>query len=425
MIWLGKTIILDTSSIDIAVLIFSILSLAFSIITILIYFNVKYLRTVIYRLFFQIAINESINRFAHILHYINLSFNNSIFFCIYIILIYFTDLNILILSTFSCYAMYEQIIKQNRNLNNNLSLIIKIFYGFSIIVTIVFFIVSIVEHVNDRDIELIRNVIALNFIKDSDVQGNKLAPLLLTSILYFLLVVYGFFKIFAIQIFIRKRGDMNEVEEEINESLIKRHKSLKLISFKNKMMQYPLLGLFFFLPLISYTMIEYFKGDNKEDNLSYLRIRFLFYNINCFINSIRGCLYFKVFISNEKIKMFLFKKYLKSSIFYSIDKIILKGERSLQNNNKKGIVIQGADGTQFLEGTSYDNNNNNIGRINSTNIDNNNDEQLIDFINKEKSFADYNFNCLEDDDDNEIQHKSSHDSKSETLKIKGHQKIFK
>ena len=171
-------------------------------------------------------------------------------------------------------------------------------------------------------------------------------------------------------------------------------------------------------------MIEYFKKD-ENNNLSYLRIRFIFYNINCFINSVRGCLYFKVFISNEKIKIFLLKKYLKSSIFYSIDKIILKGERPLQKNNKKGIVIKGADGAEFLEGTSYDNINN-IGKINSANIGNDNDdEQLIDCINKEKSLLDYNFNCLEDDDDNEIQYKLSHDSKSETLKAKGYQKIFK
>ena len=323
MKYLDQEIILDTISIDIAVLIFSILSLFCSIITILIYLRVKSLRTIIYKLFFHIAINETISRCAHIIHFLNLYIIKGDFvFNTSVTLIYFTDTIILIFIGFSCYTMFELILKQNKRINNQFSIFLKVAYCISALLAGLFIFLSI----NMGD-DLYRNIIALNFIKDSKEKGNKLAPLLTTSIIYFILVVYSSYKVIKIQLFIRKRGEINEGEEEANAADKKKQKSLKLKSFKNKMMQYPFLGIYYFVPLVVYSFIEYFKDRESEDNLNYLKSRYIFYNINCFLNSIRGWMFFRVFISNEKIKMFLFKKYLTSSIFYSIDKIKLKRER--------------------------------------------------------------------------------------------------
>jgi hypothetical protein len=380
MFYLGKEIILDTASIDIAVFIFSLISLICSIFIILIYLNVKSLRTVIYRVFFHIAINEAISRFAHFLHFINLSFNNQILFDIYVILIYLTDTNILLFITFSCYTMYEIILNQNKKINNQLNIILTILYCASFIITITFFIIS-VKTVNGRHIELYRNVIALNFIKDFDMEGNLLAPLLLTSIIYILLVIYALYKTFLIHLFIRKKGNSNEIEEDENSNNRKREKSLKLTSFSNKMMQYPLLIISFVLPIMIYSWLEYYKD---KDNLGFLRTRFVFYNINCFLNSIRGYMIFKVFMSNEKIKIYLFTNYLKSSIFYSIEKIIDINE--LITKNKQIDPIKGIEGIVPLVGCNE-----------KINEDNDNIEILNNINDKEKTFLNYNVDYLEVD----------------------------
>ena len=380
MFYFGKEIILDTVSIDIAVFIFSLLSLICSIFIILIYLNVKSLRTVIYRVFFHIAINESISRFAHFLHFINLSFNNQILFDIYVTLIYLTDTNILIFITFSCYTMYEIILNQNKKINNQLNIILTILYCVSFIITIIFFILSNKTE-NGRQIELYRNVIALNFIKDYDMEGNLLAPLLLTSVIYILLVFYALYKTILIQLFISKKGNTNEIEEDENSINRKRAKSLKLTSFSNKILQYPLLIISFVIPIMIYSWMEYFKDKN---DIGFLRTRFAFYNINCFLNSIRGYMIFKIFMSNEKIKIYLFTNYLKSSIFYSIDKIIDINE--LIAKKMKIDPIKSIEGIVPLI--------NNDVKINE-NIDN--IEILNNFDEKDKSFLNNNVDYLEVD----------------------------
>ena len=424
MKWLDKKIILETTSIDIADLIFSLLSLFCSVITILIYLRVKSLRTIIYRLFFHIAINETISRIFHIIQFINIKIEFNVLFEICIILIYFTDTNILIFVTFSCYSMYELILKQNKNINYQLSKILIIAYCVSGVVTIIFFILPIFDNSDSLHKELYRNVIALKFIKDDDKDGSLLAPLLFTTIIYSLLVIYAFYKVFLIQWFIRSKGNVNEIDEDEIAADQKRHKSLKLASFQNKMIQYPLLGLYFLLPLAVYSWIEYSKETDNEDNkdnkdnndnkeLMPLRIRFYFYNINCFINSIRGYLYFRVFISNEKIKLFLFKKYLTSSIFKTIDKINPLRERAFSNHSKTDISISSDVGALLVEQETNDKK-----RINSISITDDEDEdelKLVELNNKDRSFE-YNNNS---NDDDEIKQNISHDSKSETAKIKG------
>ena len=423
MKWLEKEIIIDTISINIAALIFSILSLSCCIITILIYVKVKSLRTIIYRLFFHISINEVISRVAHIFQFINSTFlgSNNIIFDINIVLIYLTDTNILIFIAFSCYAMFELILKQNKNINNQFSKIVKFILGFSIILTSIFFIISISNEENEKEknkeIDLYRNIIALNFIKDTDKRKKELYPLLITSIIYLILVIYSFFKTCRIHYFIGSKGDINEGDEDDNQKEKKIQKSLKLQSFKNKMLQYPLLGVYFFLPLMVYSYIEFFKPEEQtletSENLDYLRARYIFFNIYCFMNSTRGWMFFRVFISNEKIKIYLFKNYLTSSIFYSIDKISLKRERnftissigSLQSNRS-------SDSSLLLE------NNNKKNNIIDNNEKNEDEEKLLELNNNDRPRDDFNLNNL--DEENAINPDFSHDSKSETLKIKSH-----
>ena len=76
------------------------------------------------------------------------------------------------------------------------------------------------------------------------------------------------------------------------------------------MLQYPILGLYFIFPLIVYSYIELYKDTSQLKDLTYLRIRYIIFNIYCFMNSTRGWMFFRVFISNEKIKIYLFKNYL-------------------------------------------------------------------------------------------------------------------
>ena len=414
MKYLDSEIIIDTISIDIAVLIFSILSLICSIITILIYLRVKSLRTIIYRLFFQIAINETITRCAHIIHFINLYIIKSQYiFDISITFIYFTDTIILIFIAYSCYAMYELILKQNKRINTQFSLFLKLAYCFSLLMTGLFFFLSINSE-EGREIDLYRNIIALNFIKDTDNNGTDLAPLLMTVIIYFLIVVYASYKVILIQLFIRKRGgEINEGDEEGNLADKKIHKSLKLKSFKNKMMQYPLLGIYFFVPLVIYSFIEYFKDSKSENDLGYLKARYIFYNINCFMNSTRGWLFFRVFISNEKIKIFLFKNYLTSSIFYSIDKINLRRERGFIKNSED-ISLQSVDGSLFMESS--------LGSVNSkkNNSDKNDkifddEDKITELNNKDRSFDDYNIDYINED---KSKPNIIKDTQSESLRIK-------
>lgn len=419
MKWLDKEIVLDTISIDIAVLIFSILSLFCSIITIIIYLKVNSLRTIIYRLFFQIAINETISRTAHILEFINnnLHIKFTLLFDINTILIYFTDTNILIFISYSCYSMFELIIKQNKKINNQFAIFLYITYIISFLLTGLFYFLSYfcAKGDNRRKNELYKNIIALIFIKDNDKEGKTLYPLLITSIIYFFLVVYAFIKVILIQIFIKKRGGINDVEEGKNEDK-KIQKSLKLKSFKNKMMQYPLLGLFFFCPLTVYAYIEYGKGDEDEEKLKYLQIRYIFYNIYCFMNSIRGWMFFRVFISNEKIKLFLFKNYLTSSVFYTIDKINLKRERRISTASHTSNTSLTNNELFTMESSfdSYLKKNKSVGITNKNNIDEDEEEKFIG--SKDKSF-DGNINNSEEESDSNS--KKSHDAKSESLKVKG------
>ena len=409
MIWLEKEITLDTLSIDFAALIFSILSLFCCLITILIYLRVKSLRTIIYKLFFHVAIQETISRCAHIIEFFNIQIDSSIIFNICAVLIYFTDTNILIFVTFFCYAMYELILKQNKKINNQFNNYLYAIFAISATITGIFFIIP----VEKRNNEIYRNIITLTFIKDTDRDsGKKLATLLMTNIIYFLLIIYSTIKVVQIQLFIRKSGDINDAEDDKSGEK-KNQKSLKLRSFQNKMYQYPLLGYYFFIPLCVYSFMEFYTNDEK---MRYLRARYIFYNIYCFMNSIRGYMFFRVFISNEKLRMFLFKKYLTSSVFYTIDKINLPRERSLTMNSINSF--HSADGSINLEGGDKKLLLFGDGKINDIEEDEEKNK-ILELDVKDRSFNNYNYNNLDDDDDeNEVKPINSHDSKSECLTMK-------
>lgn len=410
MIYLNRNIILDTISIEIAVVIFSLLSLFCSVITILIYLRVKSLRTIIYKIFFLIAINETISRIFHIIEFLNRTLKFYILGEINIIAIYFTDTNILIFLATACYTMYELILKQNKKINSQFPLIVKIIFIVSTIFTILFFFLSLDEDdQQNRHKDLYKNAISLHFIRDEDKKDKQITPIIINSILYLLLGIYTFYKVILIEIFIRKRGDINEGEEDINSESKKRQKTIKLKTFRNKILQYPIIGFGFYFPLLAYSWIEFTKnvnstndnstqGDDTEDQLYNLRIRYIFYNINCFMNSIRGWMYFTIFISNEKIKLYLFKRYLTSSIFYTIDKI--DKDREINKTSIRSSSIYSADGTHSV-----------VNKINTINSESSDDE--LAELNKEYSD---DFNVNNNKEENDINPKTSHDSKSESLK---------
>jgi hypothetical protein len=444
MKWLNREIILETLSMDYAVLIFSLLSLFCSVITILIYLRIKSLRTIIYKIFFLIAINETISRIFHILEFLNsISFDNAILLKICSSFIYLTDTAILCFLALSCHTMHELIIRQNKKINIHFPLYVKIALGISISLTI-FFVICLFQNKsnNMQDINLYGAIISLNFPRDKrekEIYEKKdfnfdIAVISVTSTFYGIIVIYTIGIVIMIRSFIKKREYLGYMEEDRYSENKFRQKTFKLKSFKNKLAQYPLIGVYFFFPLVILSIIELhnksqwldnneekkIEETNKEEdqgNLEYLRIRFIFYNINCFLNSIRGWLYFKIFISNEKIKIFLFKKYLTSSVFYTIDKIDNNREISISRNNSSSQHFESSDGSILIEdsfGSSRS------GTLNSETGDKYDEKNELFEMQKNRSFNEENNNNLDDDDDEEnvINPNLSHDSHSENLKIK-------
>jgi hypothetical protein len=397
MKWLEIEIIIDTSSIDLASLIFSLLSLFCGIITILIYLKLKSLRTIIYRAFFHIAINETISRIAHIIEYFLNNENNNVFFLFYVcvFLIYLTDTNILFLNSFSCYIMYQLIINPTKKINNRFKRFMTILYSISGIISVIFCIFSF--HQND----IYSNIIALNFINDSNKNQDNLFPFLMTIIVYFVLIAYSTFKIIMITIFIRNKDNPDKGEiDDYNLQPKKQQKLFQLKSFQSKLRQYPMLDFYFYLPLCVYSFYEYFsKPEEKEaDQIKDLNRKFLFYNINIFMNSIRGWMYFRLFISNEKIKMFLFKRFLRSSVFYSIEKINLRRERNPTCVTKNSIDLD--ENLDFNE-KDLQKNERKYNSINTNNSNEKSNEKYIELYEKDSSFIENNIRVLSLQDDEE------------------------
>ena len=149
-------------------------------------------------------------------------------------------------------------------------------------------------------------------------------------------------------------------------------------------------------------LIWFVKGINDKvpekiksrliDKMDYLRVRYTFYNIYCFINSIRGFVYFRVFIDNETIKMYLFKKYLHFDLFKTIDQI--QEEEELLNEKSSKVIER--DNITPIEkeinknfGTNFDINNKNKNNLidsedKNTSEGNKRDSTLIEMDSKSK-----------------------------------------
>ena len=352
MYWLGDHLELDTNSTLIAIFLFSVLSVICSTITIIIYFRIKTLRTLIYQFFLHVAINEWLSRLSYLILFvaevtgynINMLRTSAVF-------INFSDTNIILLVTFVCFGMYQLILKQNVKLSEKFHKISIILYAISIVLTVILLCISYDHFVSDRnnkrvDTNIYRNAICLFFA--ADYFENSLESLIFISCVYIPLLIVSFIFIILIQVFVKDRAglaNINEAEEINRDKTIK--SSLKLRTFKTKLLLYPILNLAYIVPLIIYIWIEYYYLSHysvQKGNMSILRLRYFFYNIYCFMNSIRGYIFFIVFINNEKIKDYLFKKYFYFDFFKTIDQI---EEEEAMSNIRSSKFIENAGITKI------------------------------------------------------------------------------
>ena len=347
MKWLNQYIELNTNSTLTALFLFSILSVFCSTIIIIIYFKMKSLRTLIYRFFLHVAINEWISRISYLFLFLfdtNRNNYNIYMFHLGSNLIFFTDTNIILLVTFACFGMHQLIIKQNVKLSDKFNKISIFLYISSAIFTAIFYSFTFGERVdkseNKIDSNLYRNIIGLNFV--TDYYDPSLSSILYVNFIYIPLLIISFVFIFLIQGFVKDRGSIggkiNEEDEVNKDKTIK--SSLKLRTFKLKLLAYPLLNLAYIGPVLLYAWMEYYyltHLDERRERISMLRVRYSFYNIYIFMNSIRGWIFFKEFTNNEKIKEYLFKKYFYFDLFKTIDQI---NEDELNLNPKSSIAIE-------------------------------------------------------------------------------------
>ena len=114
------------------------------------------------------------------------------------------------------------------------------------------------------------------------------------------------------------------------------------------------------------------------------------------MNSIRGWLFFKVFILNEKIKKLLFDKYLNFEIFKTIDKI---NEYDELLNNRSSNVIESTNLTKFEKNISLTDDINSNKKLNKD--DNSNKKTDKDDTNKNKTKLINDDDEESDEDDDE------------------------
>ena len=192
-----------------------------------------------------------------------------------------------------------------------------------------------------------------------------------------------------------------------------------------KLLLYPLLNLAYIVPLIVYLWIEFsylINYDQFFDKMYMLRIRYAFYNIYCFMNSIRGYIFFIVFINNEKIKDYLFKKYLHFDLFKTIDQINEEEEMSDIRSSKvienTGITKLEKEINNNFE-SNFDSNQNRI-KTKSVDLTNNvsdEEKKMIELdINPKKSVA--KAGLINDEVDDDEDDSSDDDDDKEEKKLK-------
>ena len=105
-----------------------------------------------------------------------------------------------------------------------------------------------------RDSNIYRNIICLFFITDEDNHVESLASILFSNIIYLLVLIFSFVCIILIQTFVKDKGNipsnMESEEGSIKEKSIK--SSLKLKTFKLKLLAYPLLNFAYILYLLQF-----------------------------------------------------------------------------------------------------------------------------------------------------------------------------
>ena len=432
MFWLNEHIELDTNSTLYAIFLFSVLSVICSTITIIIYFRIKSLRTLIYQFFLHVAFNEWLSRLSYLILFIaEVSGYNIHMFRTSAVLINFTDTNIILLVTFACFGMYQLILKQNVKLSDKFHKISIILYSVSVVFTVILFCLSwahskIINSNEDRtDTDIYRNAICL-FITEDYFKVESLKSIIFINCIYIPLLIASFVFIILIQVFVKDRSgisNINEAEEINKDKSIK--SSLKLRTFKMKLLLYTLLNLAYIVPLIVYLWIEFFYLINYIDyraDMNMLRVRYAFYNIYCFMNSIRGYIFFIVFINNEKIKDYLFKKYLHFDLFKTIDQINEEEEMSDIRSSKvienTGITKLEKEINNNFE-SNFDSNQNRI-KTKSVDLTNNvsdEEKKMIELdINKSKSLA--KTGLINDEDDDDEDDSSDDDDDKEEKKLK-------
>ena len=432
MFWLNEHIELDTNSTLFAIFLFSVLSVICSTITIIIYFRIKSLRTLIYQFFLHVAFNEWLSRLSYLILFIaEVSGYNIHMFRTSAVLINFTDTNIILLVTFACFGMYQLILKQNVKLSEKFHKISIILYSVSVVFTVILFCLSwahskIINSNEDRtDTDIYRNAICL-FITEDYFDESSSKSIIFINCIYIPLLIASFVFIILIQVFVKDRSgisNINEAEEINKDKSIK--SSLKLRTFKMKLLLYPLLNLAYIVPLIVYLWIEFFYLDNYKqycDKMYMLRIRYAFYNIYCFMNSIRGYIFFIVFINNEKIKDYLFKKYLHFDLFKTIDQINEEEEMSDIRSSKvienTGITKLEKEINNNFE-SNFDSNQNRI-KTKSVDLTNNvsdEEKKMIELdINPKKSVA--KAGLINDEEDDDGDDSSDDDDDKEEKKLK-------
>lgn len=320
-----------------------VFSIILNIIEIKIILSLKFLHSILYRLLFLISISEIINCFLHIIQSIIIMFDIQIpsIYIIIGLIIYFTDTLSLVLLACLCDSMNTMILKQNRQISSN-----QTYKYFSLIVAClltIFYTIFIFPNIKEEKNYIYSNLISWKFISNEEVPQFRLfsfefASYFVTIIIYFLIIVYSFVLILKIRLFIKEKSQ--------DES--KPKSWAKLNEFIIKMIKYPLYGALWVLPLIIYSLIEI--CNRSKEKINTLKIKYLFYFIFTFISSIRGVLFFKLFISNEKIKKFIQNK-IQNIIFFQnlinddISKFLDENKNSITRNtielsNSKSSLLQ-------------------------------------------------------------------------------------
>lgn len=302
-----------------------IFSIIINIIEVSIILYFKFLHSILYHLLLFMSLSEIVNCIFHIIQSILIMLNvENTFYIINSFIIYFTDTFSIILLGCLCDSMNVSILKHNKKISINQSY--KLFsFIFSAVLTIICFIFYILR--KDKDEKFIyTEFISWKFISNENLfQVNKLSinffAYLITIAIYFLIISYSFFLIYRIYCF-------------INEKSLDEAKKTKLNEFKIKMIKYPFFGILWISSLFLYSFSELFFGNNDNDIFSkvkIIKIKYFIYFIYCFISSLRGVLFFKLFISNEKIKKFIQLKIKSIIILDDIFDHEIEGNKSKDN----------------------------------------------------------------------------------------------